>query len=358
MLAATTFVEMVKQRQKSAEAGFTIFEMIVAVVVMAIVGAAVFALMRDSMQVASTTYELTDAQQSLRTAQEYINRDLLNAGDSLNSINNIRLRRTFVTNYLTVAPVDDPSAPGFVNLSILTSDNNTPAGTTVRNTNPVATVASTPLSDRITILQVDPAFTPITLAANAINAAGNQITVPSVTGFAVGEVYFLASSVGATFGAITAINTTNRRLTFNTGDTLGLNNTGAGGQIHTISAGGTLPTSLRRVRMIHYYLTSTGMLMRRVIGVRGAAFTDSLIAEHVTSLQFRYFLSLRDAGGNMVQPIHQLTSSNEQLALNQVEVTVSVRTPKSISTGSRQGLTMTTSTSVRNMQFRGALQPN
>jgi prepilin-type N-terminal cleavage/methylation domain-containing protein len=352
-----TFIQMCNKTNKM-QAGFSVVEMIVAVAVLAIVSGAVFALMRDSMKVASTTYEMTDAQESLRTAQEYLNRDLLNAGDALTSVSNILVPRTFVTNYLTVSPVDDPSRPGVTNLSILTSDNNTPAGTVIRNTNPVATVHSNPLTDRITMLQIDPTFTPIALSAPAINATGDRITIAAadVGRFTVGEIYFLSSAAGATFGTITSITAT-PQLVFANGDACGLNVSGNGGRIYTVSAGGTLPTSLMRVKIVHYYVTSGGLLMRRVLGVRGGGFSDSLIAEHVISLQFRYFLSLRDGSGNVVQPVEQLTDSTAQLALNQVEVTVSVETPHAIQNGSQQQLTMTTATSVRNMQFKGALQP-
>ena len=94
-----------------------------------------------------------------------------------------------------------------------------------------------------------------------------------------------------------------------------------------------------------------------MFGVRGVGFTDSLIAEHVINTQFRYFLSLQDGAGNVVQPAVQLTNSQEQLGLNQVEVTVTAETTHVIQSGSRQRLAMTTSTSIRNMQFRGAQQP-
>jgi prepilin-type N-terminal cleavage/methylation domain-containing protein len=339
-----------------SQSGFSMVEMIVAITVMAIVGGAVFALMRDSMKVASTTYEMTDAQQNLRTAQEYINRDLMNAGDALTSISNIRLPRDFVTSYLTTSPVDDPGPSGIANLSILTSDNDVAAGTLVLGTSPAVTVQSNPLTDRLTILQIDPSFTPIALAAGAINATGNQIAIADASKLKKNEVYFLTSSVGGTFGTITNINAV-PKLIFNNGDALGLNITGVGGQIYTISAGGTLPTSLMRVKIIHYYVTSTGLLMRRVFGVKGATYTDSLIAEHVIGLQFRYFLSIREAGGNVAQPVEQLTSSEQQLSLSQVEVTVAVETPHQINSGSRQPLANTTSTSVRNMQFQRALQP-
>ncbi len=363
MLTATTFADwqlilkMHSNSNKAAQAGFTVVEMIIAVTVMAIIAGAVFALMRDSMRVASTTYELTDAQQSLRTAQEYINRDLMNAGDALTSINNIKVPRNFVTNYLTVAPVADPSTPGYVNLALLTSDNDAPAGTVVLGATPT-TLHSNPQTDRITILQIDPSFTPVALAATAINLNGNQITVTSTAPYRVGEVYFLTSSVGGVFGTITGLPSGPPRITFNNGDALGLNVSGVGGQINTISASRTLPTSLMRVKIIHYYVTSAALLMRRVFGVRGTSYSDSLIAEHVIGLQFRYFLSLRDAGGNVMQPVEQLTTSTQQVAINQVEVSVAVETPHALQTGARQPLSMTTSTSVRNMQFKTALQPS
>src|SRR6266576_3016822 len=61
--------------------GFTVIEMMVAVTIMIIVSAGVFSLMKSSMTIATASYEMTDAQENLRIAQEYINRDLMNAGD-------------------------------------------------------------------------------------------------------------------------------------------------------------------------------------------------------------------------------------------------------------------------------------
>jgi hypothetical protein len=70
---------------------------------------------------------------------------------------------------------------------------------------------------------------------------------------------------------------------------------------------------------------------------------------------------MRDANGYVVQPVTALTTSQQELAVRQVEVTVTVETPHAIGTtlnGGRQVLSMNTSTSVRNMQFKQALQPN
>jgi len=177
-----------------------------------------------------------------------------------------------------------------------------------------------------------------------------------MTRFNVGEIYFLTSSKGGTFAAITSINAGLKQLSFDNGDFCGLNVIGSGGLINNISALGTLPMALQRMRIIQYYIDSNMLLMRRVFGDIGAAFRDSVIAEHVVSVQFVYSLGL-DSGGNPVQPTTQLTTPAQQVAISQVEVNVTVETPHRLSMGNRSLLSSSTSTSLRNMQFRQALQP-
>jgi len=344
------------------QSGFSMIELMVALTVMLIVVAAVFSLARDSMKVAATTYELTDAQQNMRTAQEFINRDLINAGDGLESISNIRVPLAFVTSYVTLNPVTDPSTPGIINLGIFTTDNNVPANTAVTGAVPAMTIRAG--TDRQTILEIDPAFlfnslSTIGLAPAAISPSGNSITIPAgdpMTAFTVGEFYFLTSSAGAAFCTITSINVSSRKLYFVASDPYGLNQPGAIGNIWATSGGSALATSLQRMRIIQYYVTSTGLLMRRVFGVPGIAFRESMIAEHVVDVQFTYSLITTDAFGNVTpSSTTALTTSAQQLAVRQVEVRVTVETPHVIQNGLRQSLTMTTSTSVRNMQFRQAL---
>ena len=56
---------------------------------------AVVSLVKSSMSIATATYELTDAQESLRTAQEFISRDLMSAGDGLRSMTYIPVTTDF-----------------------------------------------------------------------------------------------------------------------------------------------------------------------------------------------------------------------------------------------------------------------
>ncbi|HEY6805019.1 MAG TPA: prepilin-type N-terminal cleavage/methylation domain-containing protein [Pyrinomonadaceae bacterium] len=347
--------------KKKNEAGFSLIEMIIALGVLVVLTASISTLLRDTMKVTTATYEMTDAQETLRIAQEYINRDLMNAGDGLKSISTIRVPKTFVQNYLTLNPVTDTSMPnGTINLGIITSDNNTPANTAVTDSDPAATVRSG--SDRQTVLELDSAFTPIALPASptaSINSTGSSITVSAsdISRFNVGEIYFVTSALGGTFVAITAKNNSTRVLTVANGDDYGLNVTGTSGNLKIISTGGTLPTSLMRMKMIHYYITTDKLLMRREFGVANAGFRDSIIAEHVLNVQFNYSLNIVDDAGNVAQPTGTIANTEQRLAVRQVEVTVTVESPKTLANGTQPTLSGTTSTSVRNMQFRQALQP-
>ena len=356
---------MIHQASKKSERGFSLLEVLIALVVMVVVAGAIFGLMRDSMKTSQAALELSDAQESARTAHEYIARDMVNTGDGLNSINNIRVPLNFVTNYLTRNPVTVPATPGIVNLGLITADNNVPANTVVLGTAPALTVRAAPfLTDRITILQMErpDIFTPISLAAGALTPANGSANVsPSdINRFSLGEIYFITSAVGGIFATVTdrqGVGTATPNLVFGSGDVFGLNSLGAGGSLDVITAGATLPVSISRLKVIHYYINSNGLLMRRVFGVRNAGFNESVIAEHVVSLQFRYFLNLRDTNGNIVQPTAQLATAQQQVETRQVEVTLVVETPHVLQNGQRQTISMTTSASVRNMQFRQSLQP-
>jgi prepilin-type N-terminal cleavage/methylation domain-containing protein len=352
---------------KHNQAGFSLIEMMIAITVMVLVASAVVTLMKGSMIITTANYELTDAQQNLRTSQEFINRDLMNAGDGLKTVSKIYVSNAFVGNYITLTPIADADMPANVrNLGILTSDNQVPAGTAVVGASPATTVLSTPsLTDRQTILEIDPQFIPI--APSSINAAGTIVTLPNgadMTLYTVNEIYYFSSAVGGTFATITNINSGARQLTFASGDTYGLNLSGAANLIKLVSTNGTLPTSLQRMRLIHYYVNASNLLMRRVFGAKCiptqtcAGFQESIIAEHVLNVQFNYSLDMTDGSGNVVQPTGVLATPVDRTNVRQVEVTVTVETPHVLQSGSRSQLSMSTSTSVRNMQFRQSSQPS
>lgn len=343
----------------SNQAGFSLMELLVVVSLMIIVLGSVLLLLKDSIKLSAVTYEMTEAQESLRTAQEYINRDLITAGDGLRNINNICVSSNFVNNYLTKNNTGSSCGTGLVNLPLIQSDNDLPGTTTVTGTNPLVKVRSNPTpTDRITILQIDPSFTPITLPSNAIVSSGSNVSVSAadIDKFNIGEIYFITSSAGATFGTITNKNTNSKNLIFAASDVYDLNKPGNGGPINIVSDKGTLPTTIMRMRLIHYFVNENGLLVRRVFGAGGGnGYIDFVIAEHVVNLQFRYFLNLVDDTGFVGQPVAQLTTEQEQAAVRQVEVTVTTETVHTVLNGNTQTISSTTTTSIRNLQFREAL---
>jgi prepilin-type N-terminal cleavage/methylation domain-containing protein len=338
--------------------GFSLPELMVTMAVLLIVTVAVLSQVKSVLQASNAAYEMTDAQQGVRFAHEYLSRDLITTGDGLKGINNIRVPLGFVQTYITTNPVTNPTDPNYVTLPVITSDDNVAAGTAVAGATPAVNIL--PGTDRITFLMIDPNFTPMSLPSDAINASGSNVSLTpaqlTAGNFAAGEIYFITSQYGATFGSITNVtgktgNSPN--LIFANSDPYGMNQpSAANGNISYISRGPNnqaVPTSLMRMQMLQYFVNAGGVLIRRAFGVGGAGYTDSTIAENVTDLQFRFFLN------NTAQPVTQLSTAQQQTALRQVEASVFVRTAHPVANGQRPVLSATTSTSVRNLQFRGAL---
>ena len=195
-----------------------------------------------------------------------------------------------------------------------------------------------------------------------ISTAGDYMILPSTTTtaqmgtFTVGEIYFLTSIRGGTFATLTSIDIPNKKLYFENGDFCGLNSNGANNRIKDISSSGTLPTTLQRMKIIQYFVGADRILRRRVFGERGLPYRDNIIAENVLGVQFVYSLGL-DSNGLPVQPTDLIDTPVQQVNISQVQVTVQVQTPHALEKNSQPLLSTTTSTSLRNMQFRQALQP-
>ena len=240
-------------------------------------------------------------------------------------------------------------------LPIITSDDDVAAATPVAAASPAVNLRAG--TDRITLLSIDPTFTIVSLPANAITPSGSNISITPAqlaqSNFQLGEIYFINSQYGATFGSVTNVSTgTNPNLVFGNSDVYGLNAPGNSGPIRFVSRGPNnqpVPTTLMRMRIIQYFVDANGLLVRRTFGTRGSGFIDSVIGEHVMNLQFRYIMN------NFQQPVSHLSTAQQQVAVRQVEAAVVAETVHPVINGARQQLTATTVTSVRNLQFRQAL---
>jgi Tfp pilus assembly protein PilW len=353
-------------RKTNRQAGFSMMELLISLGGTMIITAAAFALIAGSIKFSNATYHLTDAEQTLRSAHEIINRDLTTAGDGLKGIGTIEVPKTFVQNYLTQTPIVDPNNTNYVNLGLVTSDDNVPANIAVPQASPAVNVLAG--CDRITMLAQDTSFNggagSVSLPANKITIGSTnttlQLTSADIGKFQANEVYAIVSQNSAAFGVITTVNTSSNTLVLTNGDTFGLNQTGSTSPIYVATNNGGQPASIMRIRVVQYFVNANNLLVRRVFGVAGSSFLDSVIAEHVTNFQFRYLMDLTDANGFVPQPVRVLSSSAQQVAVREVETTIAVETVRAVNAvtannNGRQTISTTTATSVRNLQFRQAL---
>ncbi len=362
MLACVNQRRFQMQHSTRSQGGFSLIELLVVMVVMTIIMGGIMTLMKDSIGLSNKISEMTEAQQSLRAAQEVINRDLIVTGDGLQNIKSPRLPTTFVNSYLTVSPAPDIN-PALKVVGAITSDNQVAAGTAVPGAAPAVNVQTG--SDRITILQLDSNFKAISLLPGSVTSFGLTVALPAadasgypnIATFAVGQIYFFTSSRGSAFGRVTAVNSGTRVLTFNSvGELYGMNMPTSTGPINIVTNGGTQAATMTRMLMINYYVDANGLLHRRTFGL-GTAYADSVIAEHVVNLQFRYVLGNVNASGNVDAPVTSMDTEAVQGTLRTVEVTVTTETAHFVNKTTKPQISMTTSTSIRNLQFNNSLQP-
>ena len=296
--------------------GFSLIELMIVMTVTLLVMIAAFSLMQGSIITANVNYHLTDANQRLRNAQEYINRDLLVAGDGIKGTANIWVPTAFATRHLsqrTTAELD-PSATGYTNLGMILSDDNIPASTEVFDS-PSTTFIKT-RSDRITLISVDKAFTPISLPAWWTDYTTGTIWIPGgdVSIFDVGEIYYLSDGNSGIFGTVTGKNAGAGNIIWDESDSYKLNRVGPTGNVATATGYSSKPSTLMRVQIIQYFVDTEGRLIRRVFGLKGAGHSDAVIAENLTDLQFRYILQPTTNGTNIYdQPISQVGMDDRNL---------------------------------------------
>ena len=250
----------------------------------------------------------------------------------------------------------DPGESGFVSVGAVISDANVPANTAVKGANPATKVKAN--SDRMTLLAADASFPTIDVGAGAVNTDTGQINIPAsrIGDFTVGEVYYITSGGTGAFGAVTRVDLGANQIFWAEGDALGLNRFGATGSLGVGTYNGANPSSLRRVQIVHYFLDEQGKLMRRAFGIKGAGFVDSVVAEHLTALQFAYTLKPSTNGTILDKPQPQI-DLQEATLVRMIEPSMSVETVYALQDGVKAQIEGLSQLGVRNIQFLEAPVP-
>ena len=371
---------MKSHAKRDRQAGFSLIELTVTMGVMVAVIGVTAGLMADALRTATITSETTEAQQSLRASHEYINRDLLVAGDGLGSLGSSKLRlpSDFVAGNITPDPNDvrTLSRGGintpYVALPLITSDDAQTRGGTAPGLLPNA--------DRLTLVtnlpEVGfPVAVPAGVASYTRPDANTLIfNVPGSASalFRSGEVVLVSSTASgttlSTFAAVTGVQTGQVR--FSSGDPYGLNTPNLPLLSDVVCGAGTPGTAacnsvtVQRVLLITYFVDQNGLLRRRVLGkprrgnITDAAFAANalagdVVAEHLTEFEARYGLVAADRSGWEI--VDRMTMDQEP-RVRQVEMKLTAETPHPVLKGARHAeATSVVRTSVRTMEYRNAL---
>jgi len=136
----------------------------------------------------------------------------------------------------------------------------------------------------------------------------------------------------------------------------GLNRFGDTGSLGVATYHGTNPSVLRRVNINHYFADADGRLVRRAFGVRQSGFIDSVVAEHLTALNFRYVLKPAGAGTIFDQPVEQIELA-DSVRVRLIEPSLSVETAYPLQNGLHEHADGVSQIDIRNVAFLEAPVP-
>lgn len=330
--------------------------MLVAMTVMLIVLAAAFSMLNVSLKASAQTYEVADAQQGLRISHDFINRDLISAGDGFFAVSTITVPNKFISTYITHRPSSefDADGDGMGNMLLVMSDNVDSAGATVP-TQSGDSIRLMPNSDRMTTMTVDRRFIPVEAWQPSSNG---QLSVPVAASdsFQIGDLYYVSNGITSTFVVLTNKSTTiqgDTDLHFEEGDVLGLNNLEAQSPLLKVIGNRYFGHSLiiARANIIQYFAGENGTLYRRLFGGQGNLFVDGLIAENLTRCNFLYYLDKR-TGNAMSAPISKIPQVGAYIPVRVVQADITVKSVNPDPQGNPRTVSAVSAVSVRNLQFR------
>jgi prepilin-type N-terminal cleavage/methylation domain-containing protein len=346
--------------------GFTLVELLIAMLVTLIILAAAVQLFKQSLQTSDLTVRRSEVQTEVRAALNQIERDLSQAGTGV-----------------PLGGVAIPSAAtGGVDPNFACDSSQCYLGANVPFTQGVLYKVTpgdaigpniTEPSDAIKITYVDPNLDWSAFSTTAITANGSSLTMPGGTfpavndpavGISAGDVVLLQNAIGSAVGVVTSVTAS----TINFGlDPLNFNqNTAPAGNIKAIATPASAPvtypaTKVSRLVMITYFIqpvvTPDGpdsRLMRQV-----GAHPPVPVAEHIEDLQLTYDI-VDDTTGALTANLPNAVSGNPPAPkpnqIRKINISITGRSFRPGMNNNVQRVNLSTSVGPRNLSFRDRYQ--
>ena len=338
-----------------SEAGFSMLELVISMVVFLVVTGSVFGLLQVARQSKTVVSENTSLNKNVRLALNIVGRDTYNAGYGYPLRNTVILPDNRISTLLGI-PNDFDTTRDTVPPIIAGND------VTLNTYNTAANV----YTDQVTFLYKDTSFNlvggvsqPLNVNAATTTMGGIDEIVPisgSNSACRVNDIYLIAGGNGATLGVSTALSGANI-IQFSNGDVLTFNQTGAAGPLRSI----TTPASIQRVFMVTYFVTPDGTLTRREFAnvppvSPPVAFVDEPLIYGVENFQIVYVMddgttSNNPSAGPDGIPGNVDDTPANLAAVRQMRFTVFVRSTEKNAAGQPYRIDMTSTFSTRNLGY-------
>jgi prepilin-type N-terminal cleavage/methylation domain-containing protein len=331
---------------KSDERGFSLLELMIAVVIFLVAIAAVFQVMKLASVERNTVNNRTDSIKSARIALNYIRRDILNAGLSYHNFGG-----NIPDNWANLrfnAPADSDTQRDWLT-AIVTSN----------NTNTNALDASSP-TDAITIVSRDLSFNNGDLMEFvSTSASGNDVLIKvknSTANCSLYDVYLIETGTTQVVGMVTAKETDGVTIRLGFGDPLGVNQSAtATGEAKSLLIGTNIKGTLKKINIVSYSVDN-GTLRRRSFGNFPLAAATEQIETHeliydVQNMQIKF---LMNDGTSKEDPSSGNNGRANQLNMNSVvdvEVELKILEPATTQPSVNSPVTMRDIISTRNLRY-------
>jgi len=353
--------------------GFTLVELLIAIVVTLIVMTAGMMMFKKSSDAIFIVAQKAEMQSNARVAVNSIVRDLSRAGSGGMTHGGIALPNTTA---IYAPPFAGAPFGGIANVK-----NNVFSQGVLYMVTPGWQGGPTingQTTDAITVTYLDPDLDLTQKPTSTISANGDSVTLdPSYTtvlndpgtGVKVGDIFMLTNTKGSVAASVSGFVAGGTTIAFAAGDPLGMNDpntTGAPGSINSLSSGGVYPSvTLFRIFMVSYYieqLDGNGA----PLGVAAAGAQDYRlmrqvnaqapvpIAEHTVSLLFSYDLSDANPGGTNSPDAKIMVAGVDTKVYSEIRnvyVSVTTRSNRQDRMNNYAYTTMVTNVSPRNLSF-------
>ena len=347
---------------RHSEKGFSLLEMIIAMVIFLIVTSSIYAVLLTAQRSRLVVNQQVQLNKSVRIGLNLVGRDALNAGYGYPLKGTVKLPDDKISTLLgvpgDVGTVDDTLPPIIVGNNITLNTFNTVGGVN---------------TDQVTFLFKDSTFNLIgpagaaddqkisqSLNISAVSTNGDQVTIAASSGTnavcGINDIFIITGGNGSTLGVATGLSGTDK-VNFANTDILGFNKPGNTGILKNI----TPSFSMQRVRIITYFVTADGTLTRREFANISTATgalnaVDEPIVYGVENFQIKYVLddgTLTDNPSAGVDGIAGNADDNQSKLsdVRQIRITISARTVELNAAGQPYRATMTSTFSTRNLGY-------